>query len=87
MQTAIKVKSFGELNKVFLVEKIKDNLLAMSSTGLFADTVRHALYNKRPFKDVCKMVLDQYKADKNDTLFIVGQETINLIKSVYNENK
>lgn len=65
------------------VIKIKEDLLSLYSTGLFADTIRQALYNNTPVRDVCKMVMEQHKADPVDVEFVVGPELLTLIKSVY----
>lgn len=65
------------------VMRIKDELLALWSIGLFADTIRQALYNNTPVRDVCKMVMEQHKADPVDVEFVVGPELLTLIKSVY----
>lgn len=63
--------------------RIRDELELISDQSLFGFSIRNALNNKKPLREIVKMILDQYKATPEKVLDIVPQETITLIKEVY----
>lgn len=82
MQTAIKVKSFPDLGRQFQILKIQDKLREIPPITLYGTIIRWGVDNK-PIAAVCKLILEQFAEDPSDVLHAVGQETIDLIKSVY----
>lgn len=63
---------------------IRDQLLAIYHKGSWWFSIENALVNHtHPFKQVIQMILDQYRVAPSETLDVIPQKTINLIKQVY----
>lgn len=65
---------------------IRDRLELVSDQNLFGFAIRHALNEKRPTSAIIEMIMDQYKDNPEMMADIVGYETIQLIKRVYQRN-
>lgn len=63
--------------------KIKDGLLSLHSTGLFAETIRYSLDNGKSLREVCSMIQKQWAEDRTDVEFVIGPELLRLIREVY----
>lgn len=63
---------------------IRDQLLAIYHKGSWWFSIENALVNHTyPFKQVMQMILDQYQVAPDETLDVIPQKTIDLIKDVY----
>lgn len=63
---------------------IRDQLLAIYHKGSWWFSIENALVNHtHPFKQVMQMILDQYQVAPDETLDVIPQKTIDLIKEVY----
>lgn len=63
---------------------IRNQLLAIYHKGSWWFSIENALVNHtHPFKQVMQMILDQYKVAPDETLDVIPQKTIDLIKEVY----
>lgn len=63
---------------------IRDQLLAIYHKGSWWFSIENALINHtHPFKQVMQMILDQYRVAPSETLDVIPQKTIDLIKEVY----
>lgn len=63
--------------------KIKDGLLSLHSTGMFADTIRYSLENGKSLREVCSMIQKQWVEDASDVEFVIGPDLLKLIRDVY----
>jgi hypothetical protein len=82
MQQTIKVKSLPDLGKAFAQMKIKDLLMKIPPVTHYGTCIRWAAEHK-PIQDACALVLSLYAEDPKETVFVVGNETIDLIQSIY----
>lgn len=63
--------------------KLRDKLMEIPPTNLFVETIGMALRNNKPLEDVCKMIQQAYIEDQIDVRFMLGDEILELIKTVY----
>lgn len=67
--------------------QIRDQLLAIYNKGAWWFSIENALINHtHPFKQILRMIMDQYRDALDETLDVIPQSTINLIKEVYGIN-
>lgn len=78
----MKTASFPDITPTLAKMKIHDHLSLIHDNTLLGTVIQFGLRNKS-LDDLCKIILGQYQDDPKDVLFVVGEETINLIKRIY----
>lgn len=71
---------FPDITPTLKEMKLRDKLMEIPPIGSFAVSIRWALENRKDMKDICQMIMDQYKVDPVDVRFILGDEIITLCK-------
>jgi hypothetical protein len=80
-----KLQDFPDLALSLKKLRLSIELDAISDQSILGYCVRLALMNKQPLKQIADTILDQYNDSPSVVLDVVPQQTIDLIKQIYNK--
>ena len=80
MKTTAKLPDLG---RSFAKMKLQDQLDAIDDRTILGFAISHARLNKRPLQEISETIWSQYQDSPAVVLWIVPQETIDLIKKIY----